>query len=158
MIQRLTLARTKWVTWLTKYYVIFNCWYLDHLVSPYFISSMRTGPHDWRAKGHREITSSFSQVFFKFPKCFGKPSVSVFFSCYWFLMDVWWVVSASRMIKRFVVIFIVTDIMCRHSPLHHNTEVFAGFTNVRSLAVAAFDLVHYSMSALRFVVFLDISE
>ena len=54
-----------------------------------------------------------------------------------------WVISASRMIKRFVV-FIVTVIMCRHSPLHHNTEVFAGFTNVRSLAVAAFDLVHYS--------------
>ena len=27
---------------------------------------------------HGEITSSFSQVFFKFPTCFGKPSVSVF--------------------------------------------------------------------------------
>ena len=62
------------------------------------------------------------------------------------------------MIKRFVVVFIVTDIMCRHSPLHRNTEVFAGFTNVRSLAVAAFDLVHYSLSDLRFVFFLDISE
>ena len=49
------------------------------------------------------------------------------------------------MIKRFIVVFIVTDIMCRHSPLHHNTEVFAGFTNVRSLAVAAFDLVHYTV-------------
>ena len=42
-------------------------------------------------------------------------------------------------------------IMCRHSPLHHNTEVFAGFTRVRSVAVAAFDLAHYSMSVLRFV-------
>ena len=63
------------------------------------------------------------------------------------------------MIKRFVVIFIVKDIMCRHSPLHHNTEVFAaGFINVRSLAVDAFDLVHYPPSVLRFVFFLDIGE
>ena len=62
------------------------------------------------------------------------------------------------MIKRFVVVFIVKVIMCSHSPLHHNTKVFAGFTNVRSLAVSAFDLVDYSMSVLRFVFFLDISE
>ena len=63
------------------------------------------------------------------------------------------------MIKRFVVVFIVKDIMCRHSSLHHNTEVFAGFTNAKSsLAVAAFDLVHYSLSVLQCVFFLDIGE
>ena len=37
-------------------------------------------------------------------------------------------------------------------------KVSAGFTNVRSLAVAAFDLVHYSLSVLRFVFVLDISK
>ena len=31
-----------------------------------------------------------------------------------------------------------------------SAEVSAGFTNVRSLAVAAFDLVHCSLSVLRF--------
>ena len=36
--------------------------------------------------------------------------------------------------------------------------VSAGFTNVRSLAVAAFDLVYYSLSVLRFVFALDISK
>ena len=34
----------------------------------------------------------------------------------------------------------------------------AGFTNVRSLAVAAFDLVYCSLSVLRFVFVLDISN
>ena len=67
---------------------VLYCWYPDRRVSSCFIRSMRTGPRDWRARGHREITSSFSQVFFKFPKCFGKPFASVFFfSCYGFLMD-----------------------------------------------------------------------
>ena len=38
-------------------------------------------------------------------------------------------------------------------------KVSAGFTNVRSLAVAAaFDLVYCSLSVLRFVVVLDISN
>ena len=37
-------------------------------------------------------------------------------------------------------------------------QVFAGFTNVRSLAVAAFDLVYCSLSVLRFVFVLDISK
>ena len=37
-------------------------------------------------------------------------------------------------------------------------KVSAGFTNVRSLAVAAFDLVYYSLSVLRFVFVLDISK
>ena len=35
--------------------------------------------------------------------------------------------------------------------------VSAGFTNVSSLAVAAFDLVYCSLSVLRFVFVLDIS-
>ena len=30
--------------------------------SPWLIRSMRTGPSHWRARGHREITSSFLQV------------------------------------------------------------------------------------------------
>ena len=34
-------------------------------------------------------------------------------------------------------------------------KVSAGFTNVRSLAVAAFDLVYCSLSVLRFVFVLD---
>ena len=36
-------------------------------------------------------------------------------------------------------------------------KVSAGFTNVGSLAVAAFDLVYCFLSVLRFVVVLDIS-
>ena len=36
-------------------------------------------------------------------------------------------------------------------------KVSAGFTNVRSLAVAAFDLVYCSLSVLRFVFVLDIT-
>ena len=38
------------------------------------------------------------------------------------------------------------------------TPVSAGFTNVRRLAVAAFDLVYSSLSVLRFVFVLDISK
>ena len=37
-------------------------------------------------------------------------------------------------------------------------KVSAGFTNVGSLAVAAFDLVYCSLSVLRFVFVLDISK
>ena len=37
-------------------------------------------------------------------------------------------------------------------------KISAGFTNVSSLAVAAFDLVYCSLSVLRFVFFLDISK
>ena len=37
-------------------------------------------------------------------------------------------------------------------------KVSAGLTNVRSLAVAAFDLVYCSLSVLRFVFVLDISK
>ena len=37
-------------------------------------------------------------------------------------------------------------------------KVSAGFTNVSSLAVAAFDLVYRSQSVFRFVFFLDISR
>ena len=37
-------------------------------------------------------------------------------------------------------------------------KVSAGFTNVRSLAVAAFDLVYCCLSVLRFVFVLDISK
>ena len=37
-------------------------------------------------------------------------------------------------------------------------KVSAGFTNVSSLAVVAFDLVYCSLSVLRFVFVLDISK
>ena len=37
-------------------------------------------------------------------------------------------------------------------------KISAGFTNVSSLAVAAFNLVYCSLSVLRFVFFLDISK
>ena len=37
-------------------------------------------------------------------------------------------------------------------------QVSAGFTNVRSLAVGAFDLVYCSLSVVRFVFVLDISK
>ena len=39
-----------------------------------------------------------------------------------------------------------------------HANVSAGFTNVRSLAVAAFDLVYCSLSVLRFVFVLDVSK
>ena len=41
---------------------------------------------------------------------------------------------------------------------HSRAEVSAGFTNVRCLAVAAFDLVYFFLSVLRFVFVLDISK
>ena len=37
-------------------------------------------------------------------------------------------------------------------------KVSAGFTNIRSLAVAAFDLVYFSLSVLQFVFFLNFSK
>ena len=39
-----------------------------------------------------------------------------------------------------------------------HAKVSAGFTNVRSLEVAAFDLVYFSLYVLRFVFILDISK
>ena len=108
-------------------------------VSPCFISSMRKRPCDWHARGHREIL----QVSLKFSSSFPSVLVSRLFQFFFLVLwisngYVWWsfvrylwVISVSRMIKRFVVVFIVKDIMCRHSPLHHNTEVFAGFTKCK---------------------------
>ena len=90
-------------------------------LTPLFIRSMCTGPRHWRARGHREIIWSFTKVFFKFPKRFESRLFQFFFLVVWISNGyLWylWVDSASCMIKRFVVVFIVTDIMCRHSPLH----------------------------------------
>ena len=42
--------------------------------------------------------------------------------------------------------------------LRLRAKVSAGFTNVSSLAVAAFDFVHCSLSVLRIVFLLDISK
>ena len=42
--------------------------------------------------------------------------------------------------------------------LRLRAKVSPGFTNVSSLAVAAFDLVYCSLSVLRFVFVLDISK
>ena len=82
---------------------------------------MRTGPRHWRARGHREITWSFTKVFFKFPKCFVSRLFQFFFLVLWisngYLWRYLWVDSASCMIKRFVVVFIVTAIMCHHLPV-----------------------------------------
>ena len=39
-----------------------------------------------------------------------------------------------------------------------HAKVSAGFTDVSGLAVAAFDLVHCSLSVIRFVFVLDISK
>ena len=41
---------------------------------------------------------------------------------------------------------------------HAKAKISAGFTNVKSLAVAAFDLVYCSRSVLRSVFVLDISK
>ena len=90
-------------------------------LTPLFIRIMRTRPRDWRARGYREITWSFTKVFFKFPKCFVSRLFQFFFLVLWisngYLWWYLWVDSASCMIKRFVVVFIVTAVMCRHSPL-----------------------------------------
>ena len=56
---------------------------------------------------------------------------------------------------------VVVDVTIpRHSFVFRQScaKVSAGFTNVRSLAVAAFDLVCCSLSVLRFVFVLDISK
>ena len=103
-----------------------NCWYPDQQAYSLFITSMRSGPRHWRARGHREPTWSFSKVFFKFLKCFVSSLFQFFFLVLWiyngYLWWYLWVDSASCMIKRFVVVFIVTDIMYRHSPLHHGND------------------------------------
>ena len=99
---------------------------LTSVLTPLFIRSMRMRPRDWRAPGHREKTWSFTKVFFKFPKCFLSRLFQFFFPVLWisngYLSWYLWVDSASYMIKRFVVVFIVTAVMCRHSPLQlfHN--------------------------------------
>ena len=97
-------------------------------LTPLFIRSMRTGPRHWRARGHREITWSFTKVFFKFPKCFVSRLFQFFFlvlrnsnGCLWWYL---WVDSASCMIKRFVVMFIATAIICRHSQPHLPNRYF----------------------------------
>ena len=41
---------------------------------------------------------------------------------------------------------------------HSRAKVSAGFSTVRSVAVAAFDLAYCSLSVLRFVFVLDISK
>ena len=56
------------------------------------------------------------------------------------------------------VIVDVTIPRCSFVLGQSRAKVSAGFTNVRSLAVAAFDLVYCSLSVLRFVFVLDISK
>ena len=56
------------------------------------------------------------------------------------------------------VIIVVTIPRCSFVFGQSRAKVSAGFTNVRSLAVAAFDLVYCSLSALRFDFVLDISK
>ena len=48
------------------------------------------------------------------------------------------------------------EIISRLSMIVFRAKVSAGFTNLRSLEFAAFDLVHCSLSVLRFVFVLDI--
>ena len=56
------------------------------------------------------------------------------------------------------VIVDVTISHCTFAFGQSRAKVSAGFTNVSSLAVAAFDLVYCSLSVLRFVFVLDISK
>ena len=56
---------------------------------------------------------------------------------------------------------VIVDVTIPHRSLvfgQSRAKVSAGFTNVRSLAVAAFDLVYCFLSVLRFVFVLDISK
>ena len=48
-----------------------------------------------------------------------------------------------------------TEIITRLSMIIHRAKVSAGFTNLSSLAFAAFDLVYCSLYVLRFVFVLD---
>ena len=60
-------------------------------LTPLCIRSMRTGPRHWRARGHREITWSFTKVFFKFPKCFVSRLLQCFFLVLWISNEyLWW--------------------------------------------------------------------
>ena len=63
---------------------------LNSGLTPLFIRSMRTGPRHWRVRGHREITWSFTKIFFKFPKCFVSRLIQFFFLVLWkgFLTDI----------------------------------------------------------------------
>ena len=56
------------------------------------------------------------------------------------------------------VIVDVTISHCSFALGQSRAKVFAGFTNVSSLAVAAFDLVYCSRSVLRFVFVLDVRK
>ena len=88
----------------TIYVAISNCWYPDQRAHSLFIRSMRTGPRHWRARGHREITWSFSKVSFKFPKCFVSRLFQFFFLVLWisngYLWWYLWVDSASCTILK----------------------------------------------------------
>ena len=103
---------------------------LNSGLTPLFIRSMRTGPRHWRVRGHREITWSFTKIFFKCPKCFVSRLIQFFFLVLWisngYLWWHLWVDSASCIIKRFVVVFIDTDIMCRirrYSAIFHLRDI-----------------------------------
>ena len=79
---------------------------------------MCTGPLHWCARGDREITSSFYQVFSKFPKCFCKLFVSVFFSSYGFLKGICddrfvrylWVIQPPVWLN--ILLFLLSQISC----------------------------------------------
>ena len=56
---------------------------------------------------------------------------------------------------------VIVDVTIPHRSIvfgQSRAKVSAVFINVRSLAVAAFDLVYFSLSVLRFLFVLDISK
>ena len=56
---------------------------------------------------------------------------------------------------------VIVDVTIPHRSIvfgQSRAKVSAGFINVRSLGVAAFDLVYCSLSVLRFLFVLDISK
>ena len=57
-----------------------------------------------------------------------------------------------------IVIVGVTISHCLFVFIQSHAKVSASFTNVSRLAVAAFDLIYFSLSVLRFVFALDINK
>ena len=64
--------------------------------------------------------------------------------------------SAGRCLIKRIVRILRKEIISRLSMIVFRAKVSAGFTNLRSLEFAALDLVHCSLSVLRFVFVLDI--
>ena len=105
-----------------------NRWYPDQRAYPLVIRSMRTGASGLAGTRPPWNNLKFSLRFSSSFQVLVSRLFQFFFLVLWisngYLWWYLWVDSASCMIKRFVVVFIVTDIMCSHSPLQYVLNIY----------------------------------